>query len=108
MRRFHDPRDRRAPRWLLAVLAVVAILVPSGTALAGVGSTMRPMSPSELDVQREQFHRELMRKEMRIAELELIVLQTKARYERSMSWQLTRPLRLADRLRRRVQAPKPS
>ena len=32
------------------------------------------------------------------------MLQTKARYERSMSWQLTRPLRLADRLRRRVQA----
>ena len=68
---------------------------------------MRPMSPSELEIQREQFHRELMRKEMRIAELELIVLQTKARYERSMSWQLTRPLRLADRLRRRAQAPKP-
>ena len=42
---------------------------------------MRPMSPTELDVQREQFHRELMRKEMRIAELEMIVLQTRARYE---------------------------
>jgi hypothetical protein len=68
---------------------------------------MRAMSPSDVEIQREQFHRELMRKEMRIAELELIVLQTKARYERSMSWQLTRPLRLADRLRRRAQAPKP-
>ena len=65
------------------------------------------MSPSELDVQREQFHRELMRKSMRIAELELIVDQTKARYERSLSWRLTKPLRLADRLRRRVRSPKP-
>ena len=68
---------------------------------------MRPMSPSELEIQREQFHRELMRKSMRIAELEMIVLQTKARYERSMSWRLTRPLRLADRLRRRARASKP-
>jgi hypothetical protein len=68
---------------------------------------MRAMPPSELEIQREQFHRELMRKSMRIAELEMIVLQTKARYEGSMSWRLTRPLRLADRLRRRARAPKP-
>ena len=34
---------------------------------------MRPMAPDnvDLEVQREQFHRELMRKSMRIAELEL-------------------------------------
>ena len=69
---------------------------------------MRPMSPTELDVQREQFHRELMRKEMRIAELEMILLQTRARYERSLSWKLTRPLRLADRLRRRTRASTPA
>ena len=68
---------------------------------------MRPMSPTELDLQREQFHRELMRKEMRIAELEMIVLQTRARYEQSLSWKLTRPLRLADRLRRRTRASTP-
>ena len=69
---------------------------------------MRLMSPTELDVQREQFHRELMRKEMRIAELEMILLQTRARYERSLSWKLTRPLRLADRLRRRTRASTPA
>ncbi len=69
---------------------------------------MRPMSPTELNVQREQFHRELMRKEMRIAELEMIVLQTRARYEQSLSWKLTRPLRLADRLRRRTRASTPA
>jgi hypothetical protein len=68
---------------------------------------MGPMSSSELEVQREQFHRELMRKSMRIAELELLIEHTEARYERSLSWRLTRPLRLADRVRRRVRAPKP-
>ena len=68
---------------------------------------MGPMPPSELEIQREQFHRELMRKSMRIAELELLNKATQARYERSLSWRLTRPLRIADRLRRRVRAPKP-
>ena len=68
---------------------------------------MRAMSASDLEVQREQFHRELMRKSMRIAELELLIELTEARYERSMSWRLTKPLRLAQRLRTRVRAPKP-
>lgn len=68
---------------------------------------MRPVSASELEVQREQFHRELMRKSMRIAELELLLEATEARYERSFSWRLTRPLRLVHRLRTRVRAPKP-
>jgi hypothetical protein len=67
---------------------------------------MGPMSPTELEAQREQFHRELMRKSMRIAELEMLVDQTQLRYERSLSWRLTKPLRLADRLRRRARAPK--
>ena len=69
---------------------------------------MRPMSPSELELQREQFHRELMRKSMRIAELELIVLQTEARYERSLSWRLTKPLRLAERVRGASRRPSPA
>ena len=67
---------------------------------------MRPMA-SELEVQREQFHRELMRKSMRIAELELMLDMTEARYERSLSWRLTRPLRIAQRLRHRVRSPRP-
>ena len=62
---------------------------------------------SELELQREQFHRELMRKSMRIAELELLLGLTEARYERSLSWRLTKPLRLAQRLRRRVRTPQP-
>ena len=68
---------------------------------------MRPMSTSELEVQREQFHRELMRKSMRIAELELLLDLTEARYERSLSWRLTRPLRVAQAVRRRIRVPKP-
>ncbi|MDX6581451.1 MAG: hypothetical protein QOI10_635 [Solirubrobacterales bacterium] len=48
-----------------------------------------------------------MRKSMRIAELELLIGLTKARYERSLSWRLTKPLRLAERLRKRVRPPKP-
>ena len=62
---------------------------------------------SELELQREQFHRELMRKQMRIAELEMLVDLTEAQYERSLSWRLTKPLRVAQRLRRRVRTPEP-
>ena len=62
---------------------------------------------SELEVQREQFHRELMRKQMRIAELEMLIDLTQSHYERSLSWRLTKPLRLAQRLRTRVRPPKP-
>ena len=47
-----------------------------------------------LDRQREQFHRELMRKSLRIAELELQIKHTRAEYERSLSWRLTKPLRI--------------
>ena len=68
---------------------------------------MRPMSTSELDAQREQFHRELMRKSMRIAELELMLDATKAHYESTFSWRVTKPLRIARRLRTRVRAAKP-
>lgn len=47
-----------------------------------------------LDRQREEFHRELMRKSMRIAELELELKLTRAEYESSLSWRLTKPLRI--------------
>ena len=59
------------------------------------------MSTTELELQREQFHRELMRKSMRIAELELQVKQLQSEYEGSLSWRLTRPLRLRTYIRQR-------
>jgi len=59
---------------------------------------------TDLELQREQFHRELMRKSMRIAELEMTLDLTEARYERSLSWRLTKPLRLAQRFRLRARA----
>ena len=54
------------------------------------------MAPDEdeLELQREQFHRELMRKSMRIAELEMLLDVTEARYERSLSWRLMKPVRV--------------
>jgi hypothetical protein len=54
----------------------------------------------ELDRLREEFQRELMRKSMRITELELVVDQTAAHYESTLSWRITRPLRIAQALRR--------
>ena len=62
---------------------------------------------TDLELQREQFHRELMRKSMRIAELEMTLDLTEARYERSLSWRLTKPLRVAQRLRLRARASQP-
>jgi SMC interacting uncharacterized protein involved in chromosome segregation len=43
--------------------------------------------------QREELHRELVRKTFRIAELEEQVFETARRYEQSVSWRLTRPVR---------------
>jgi hypothetical protein len=57
-----------------------------------------------LDDQREQFHRELMRRSMRITELELELDELRGRYESSLSWRLTRPLRLRAYLRQRRDA----
>ena len=55
----------------------------------------------ELDDQREQFHRELMRRSMRITELELELDELRTRYEQSLSWRLTKPLRIRGYLQRR-------
>jgi hypothetical protein len=65
------------------------------------------MAPNEVEVQREQFHRELMRKSMRIAELELLLEQTKTNYEESLSWRLTKPVRMAGRVRERLRYARP-
>ena len=54
-----------------------------------------------LDEVREEFHRELMRKSMRIAELELELEQTRLIYESSLSWRLTKPLRIRSWRRQR-------
>lgn len=63
------------------------------------------------DAVRESFNRELMRKAFRIAELELgpaatpalwaISERVAARYEATLSWRVTRPVRAAKRLLRR-------
>ena len=48
---------------------------------------------AELDVQREEFHRELGRRAFRIGELEEKVIEVAQTYETSLSWRLTRPVR---------------
>jgi hypothetical protein len=61
---------------------------------------MRPMAADDVDLeaQREQFHRELMRKSMRIAELELELEETTRRFQESMSWRLMKPVRVSYQL----------
>ncbi len=59
----------------------------------------------ELDRVREEFHRELMRKSMRIAELELDLKETRLDYESSLSWRLTKPLRIRTWVRQRRAGP---
>jgi hypothetical protein len=61
------------------------------------------MAPDQaaLDAQREEFHRELMRKSLRITALELELKEQRARYEASLSWRLTKPLRVRAYIRQR-------
>jgi hypothetical protein len=52
--------------------------------------------------QREELHRELVRKSFRIGELEEMLWETAQVFETSLSWRLTRPVRtLLAKLRRR-------
>lgn len=50
---------------------------------------------AELDAQREEFHRELSRRALRIGELEQEMIEVAQTYESSLSWRLTAPVRAA-------------
>jgi hypothetical protein len=55
-----------------------------------------------LRAQREELHRELVRKTFRIGELEETINENARTYEESLSWRITRPLRsLMEKLRSR-------
>jgi hypothetical protein len=55
-----------------------------------------------LRAQREELHRELVRKTFRIGELEETIYENARTYEESLSWRITRPLRaLMEKLRSR-------
>jgi hypothetical protein len=60
-----------------------------------------PAVERALAAQREEFHRELMRKSLRITELEMELNEQRSRYETSLSWRLTKPLRVRSYLRKR-------
>lgn len=68
---------------------------------AGEADTAEASAQRELDAVREQFHRELMRKSMRIAELELELERTRHEYQSSVSWRVTAPLRIRSFIRAR-------
>lgn len=53
---------------------------------------------AELDVQREEFHRELGRRAFRIGELEEEMIEVAQTFETSLSWRLTKPVRSAGAL----------
>lgn len=68
---------------------------------AGNTDTAADSTRTELEAIREQFHRELMRKSMRIAELEIEIARVRLDYETSLSWRLTGPLRIRSYIRSR-------
>jgi hypothetical protein len=74
------------------------------TAMAQPEPEDDPRRERALADQREQFHRELMRRSLRITELELELDEQRARYEASLSWRLTKPLRFRSYLRQRRDA----
>jgi hypothetical protein len=73
----------------------------AGTQTSDQPSAVEAKHRAELDAQREEFHRELSRRNFRIGELEEQVIEVAQTYETSLSWRLTRPLRTAlSKLRR--------
>ncbi len=73
----------------------------AGTQTSDQLSAAEARHRAELDAQREEFHRELSRRNFRIGELEEQVIEVAQTYETSLSWRLTRPLRSAlSKLRR--------
>lgn len=57
---------------------------------------------AELDTQREEFHREISRRAYRVGALEEEVEKVARTYEESLSWRITRPLRGAGWLLRKL------
>jgi hypothetical protein len=67
----------------------------AGTRTSGELSEAEARHRAELDAQREEFHRELSRRALRIGELEQEMIEVAQTYESSLSWRLTRPVRAA-------------
>lgn len=65
----------------------------AGAQTSGGLSEVEARHRAALDVQREEFHRELGRRAFRIGELEEKMIELAQTYETSLSWRLTRPVR---------------
>jgi len=59
----------------------------------GVRSGEEASEAAALRAQREEMHRELVRKTFRIGELEQELTELARTYEESLSWRLTAPIR---------------
>jgi hypothetical protein len=59
----------------------------------------------ELDAQREELNRELVRRAFRIGQLELSLQSSEQEYQSSLSWRVTKPLRIAKALLRELRKP---
>jgi hypothetical protein len=57
------------------------------------GTDQKTPELTALREQREELHRELVRKTFRIAELERELIEVGRVYEESLSWRLTTPIR---------------
>jgi hypothetical protein len=81
---------------------------PAGAGLATLLAALDVERRQGTDRVRESFHRELMRKSLRIAELEpdnpstpaswAIAERVASSYEATLSWRVTRPIRAARRV----------
>lgn len=67
----------------------------AGTETSDAVRELEAKHRAELDAQREEFHRELGRRALRIGELEREVESVARTYETSLSWRITRPVRAA-------------
>jgi hypothetical protein len=65
----------------------------AGTRTSEELSEVEARHRAELDAQREEFHRELSRRALRIGELEQEMIEVAQTYEGSLSWRLTKPVR---------------
>lgn len=70
----------------------------AGAQTSGGLSEVEARHRAELDVQREEFHRELGRRAFRIGELEEEMIEVAQTFETSLSWRLTKPVRSAGAL----------
>lgn len=70
--------------------------------LVAVRAEMEERMRRELEAQRQELDRELVRRAFRIAELEQSLHRTEREFRSSLSWRITKPLRVLKALLREL------